>query len=101
MNKVRILFKDGYVFAIPAYIEEQFYLFDNMESLTLFVPENGETAKLLKDDEHMHFCIWNSYAAPDGTPYIDVTIDFLSKVASISIINDRQSWYESQERAFE
>lgn len=101
MNKVRIFFRDGHVFVIPAYVEQSFYLFAGMESLTLFVPDTDDVSRLMTDDEHMHFCVWNSYVAPDGTPYIDVTIDFLSRVASISIINDRQSWYESQERAFE
>ena len=98
MNKVKIVFKDGYEFIIPAFVNEQFYLFDSMESLTLFVPDTDETCKLMTDNEHMHFCRWGCYVAPDDTPYEDVTIDFLSVVSNISIISDNSSWYEAQRR---
>lgn len=98
MNKVKIVFKDGYTFIVPAYVEQSFYLFSGMESLTLFVPDTEEVLELLNDNESMHFCVWNSYMAPDGTPYIDVTIDLLRPVSSVSIINNNSLWYENQER---
>ena len=98
MNKVKIVFKDGYTFIVPAYVEQQFYLFAGMESLTLFVPDTDDVSRLMTDDEHMHFCRWGCYVSPDGTPYEDVTIDFLRPVSSVSIISNNSSWYEKQER---
>ena len=98
MNKVKIVFRDGHVFVIPAYVEQSFYLFAGMESLTLFVPDTDDVSRLMTDDEHMHFCVWNNYIAPDGTHYIDVTIDLLQPVANIAINSDVPSWYETQSR---
>lgn len=76
--KVIIAFTNGRQLIANCEPSEQFYLFDQCSSMTLFVESfDGDAIKEID----YHTCSWG--IRPDGKE--DVTIDFLTAVISISI----------------
>lgn len=82
LRTVCICFNDMHEINIRAFIDDQFYLFDGMSSLTLYI----HPSQVMVDDSYVHYCMWDSY-----DEYEDVTIDFKKKVYSISIKPDQSN----------
>jgi hypothetical protein len=98
MQRIKLSFYDK-VIVLPAYISEQFYLFDGGKSLTVFLPVTDEVDKIIAEnaEKHLHFCCWDTYVSPSGMKYYDMTIDFLVQPISISIIDDEsEGWINEQ-----
>ena len=98
MQRIKISFDDKDI-KLPVYFKEQFYLFNNFKSLTVFLPVTNEVDNIIAEnaENNLHFCCWDTYVSPSGVEYYDMTIDFLVRPRSISIIDDEsEGWINNQ-----